>query len=219
MATGTTYLHGLHTRLLTPHDAPAFAALRLRGLELYPLAFTSSAQAEALRPLGWAANRLAHSADKPHDFFVGAFERTDAGEVLIGQVGVEGRYRAKERHNATVVAMVVAPEFAGRGVGAALMQHLLAHARSMPTLLQLDLTVSHGNPAAQGLYARMGFRVWGVLPGAICVNGEFVDKVHMQLPLRALAHPHRPITTEPSTMECNSATTDAAIPGGESVPT
>jgi ribosomal protein S18 acetylase RimI-like enzyme len=73
-------------------------------------------------------------------------------------VGLQGRYRPKERHNATVVGMFVAPEAGGRGLGLALMHDLLARARALPGLTQLDLTVTEGNDTAQRLYARCGFK-------------------------------------------------------------
>ena len=66
----------------------------------------------------------------------------------------------------------------------ALVQALLAHARSLPELQQLDLTVTEGNPMAQALYERCGFSVWGVMPRAVKVDGCLFAKVHMVCPLR-----------------------------------
>ncbi len=167
-------------RLLVPDDALAYRALRLRALTEHPEAFTSSAEEEAEKPLAWSAQRLAVDAARPHDCFFGAFQ----GGQLVGMVGLQGRYRPKERHNATVVGLFVAPEGAGQGLGWALMQALLARARALPGLAQLDLTVTAGQPRAQGLYARCGFAVWGVLPRAIRVAGHDHAKVHMVMALR-----------------------------------
>jgi ribosomal protein S18 acetylase RimI-like enzyme len=80
--------------------------------------------------------------------------------------------------------MYVAPEAAGLGLGGALMRELLAQARALPDLEQLDLTVTQDNDAAQSLYARFGFGVFGVLPNAIRVDGRYYAKVHMVLRLR-----------------------------------
>lgn len=167
-------------RLLAPDDAPAYRALRLRALTEHPEAFTSSAEDEAEKPLAWSVQRLGADAARPHDFFIGAFR----GGLLVGMVGLQGQYRPKERHNATVVGLYVAPEAAGQGLGWALMQALLARARALPGLAQLDLTVTEGSPKAQGLYARCGFAVWGVLPRAIRVAGRDHAKVHLALALR-----------------------------------
>jgi len=170
----------LSIRLLTPHDASAYCSLRLRALIDHPEAFTSSAEEEAGKPLSWTEARLTADAGKAHDLFLGAF----LDDRLIGMVGLQGRYRPKERHNATVVGLFVAPEAGGRGVGLALMRDLLARAQAQPDLMQLDLTVTGGNDAAQNLYARCGFTVFGVLPRAIQVGGRYYAKVHMVMTLR-----------------------------------
>lgn len=167
-------------RRLGPTDAPAYHALRLRGLVEYPQAFTSSAEEEAARPLDWSVQRLTDAPQRPNDLFLGAFV---AGR-LQGLVGLQGRYRPKERHNATVVGLFVAPEAGGRGLGRALMVALLNGARARPELLQLDLTVTEGNAAAQGLYVSLGFTVYGVLPRAVRVDGRDYAKIHMVYALR-----------------------------------
>ena len=167
-------------RLLVPEDAAVYRALRLRALRDHPAAFTSSFVEENRRPLSWYEARLRPDPQRPHDFFLGATE----GVALAGMVGLQGRYRAKERHNASVVGMFVAPEAGRPGLGMALMQDLLARARALPALEQLDLTVTQGNDRAQALYERCGFSVYGVLPHAIKVDGQDYAKVHMVLRLR-----------------------------------
>ena len=168
-------------RLLTPADAGAYRAMRLRALREHPLAFTSCFDEESQRPLAWSQARLQPDPLRPHDFFLGAFHNTG---TLVGMVGLLGRYRRKELHNATVVGMYVATEAAGRGLGKALMQALLAHARTLPALEQLDLTVTQGEGGAQAFYERCGFAAFGVLTDAIRVDGHHYAKVHMALRLR-----------------------------------
>ena len=175
----------LDVRLLGADDAPAYRVLRLRGLREHPEAFTSSFDQEAGKPLDWSQRRLSPDVARPHDFFLGAFR---AG-VLCGVVGLQGRYRPKEFHNATLVGMVVAPEHAGRGVGRALVEALVHHARQLPSLEQIDLTVTAGNERARVLYERCGFTQVGVLPRAIRVDGCYHDKLQMQLRLADGAGP------------------------------
>ncbi|WP_157694115.1 GNAT family N-acetyltransferase [Hydrogenophaga crassostreae] len=165
---------------LLPDHAEAYQALRLRGLREHPEAFTSSYEEELDRPLAVALARLTPSSALPNDVFFGAWR----GRELVGVLGLQGRYRMKERHTATVVGTFVAPEVRGMAVGDALMRALLDHARNCSELVQLDLTVTAGNHHAQCLYERFGFGKWGVYPNAVCVNGLFVDKVHMVRKLR-----------------------------------
>ena len=167
-------------RLLLGSDAAAYQRLRVRGLAEHPLAFTSSVDEEAARPLAWAVQRLSPTAQLPHDFFLGAF----SGAELLGQLGLEGRYRPKERHAATLLGMYVASEAAGRGVGQALLEALLDRARALPELEQIELTVTEGNRRAQALYERNGFRAWGVRPQAVKLDGQAYAKIHMVCRLR-----------------------------------
>ena len=65
--------------------------------------------------------------------------------------------------------MFVARELSGMGVGSRLMRALIDRASALPTLQQLDLTVTLGNDGAQGLYARFGFVSISVTARAIQV--------------------------------------------------
>ena len=167
-------------RRLLPTDAQAYADIRLRGLREHPEAFTSSFEEDATRPLADAQVRLTASPQRPHDAFWGAF----SAQQLVGVVGIQGRYRAKERHTATVVGLYVANENRGLGNAQALVAALLAFAKSCEELVQLDLTVTVGNDSAMRLYEQLGFASWGVYRGAIRVGGRPWDKAHMVLRLR-----------------------------------
>ena len=165
----------MQVRRLAPADARAFRTLRLRGLREHPTAFTSSHDEDLQQPLQVAMARL----ESPLYASWGAFE----GGELYGIVGLERETRAKNRHKATVVGMYVAPEVTGQGVGRALLQALLAHARA-EGLASLVLTVTEGNAAAVALYESAGFRSFGIEPDAIRVGGRPHAKNHMHLELR-----------------------------------
>lgn len=168
-------------RLLGVSDVAAYRALRLQILQEQPEAFTSSYPEESRKDVSEDAKRLVADSSRPHDFFVGALD----GETLVGVVGLKGAYRQNERHTATVIGMMVERSYRKRGVGKLLMQELLAQVRKLPELEQLVLTVTEGNATAQGLYARCGFVVYGIRPGAIQVDGRRYGKVHMLLELAA----------------------------------
>jgi ribosomal protein S18 acetylase RimI-like enzyme len=159
-------------RRLIPTDAPAYRALRLRGLKAHPEAFTSSHDAEAARPVAASEARLApDGADIVYGAFVGA--------ALAGVVGISREPREKNRHVAHVFGMYVAQEHGRLGIGRALLQHLIDQARRERGLEQLVLTVTQSNDAARALYESAGFRSFGIEPRAIRVAGRYYDKNHM----------------------------------------
>lgn len=163
-------------RRLTSDDAPAYRELRLRALREHPDAFTSDWEDANARPLEESRQRLA-SGQVP---FWGAFDDHDG--ALAGMVGLDCSTRAKQRHKGTVVAMYVAREAAGRGLGRELLRALMAHAPSMG-LTDLVLTVTEGNTSAIRLYQEAGFTAFGTEPRAILVDGRLHGKVHMHLTL------------------------------------
>jgi ribosomal protein S18 acetylase RimI-like enzyme len=116
-------------------------------------------------------------APDSRDVVYGAF----VDGALAGVVGCSREPRAKNRHKAVVFGMHVAPEHARRGIGAALLAHLIEEARREQGILQLVLTVTDSNRAARALYERAGFHSFGVEPRAIRVDDAFFDKNHMIL--------------------------------------
>jgi GNAT superfamily N-acetyltransferase len=58
--------------------------------------------------------------------------------------------------------LVVLPEYRGRGIGAGLLEHVIAQARA-EGVLRLTLLTDRDNARAQALYANAGFRPSGML--------------------------------------------------------
>jgi ribosomal protein S18 acetylase RimI-like enzyme len=87
--------------------------------------------------------------------------------------------REKARHKATLFGMVVPAEFRQGGIGGRLVLAALEHAKGRDGVKLVQLTVTHGNTAAQALYERCGFVQFGLEPFAVAVGDEFVSKVHM----------------------------------------
>ena len=165
----------MEVRRLVAADALAYRTLRLRALREHPEAFTSSYEEDAAQPVAMAAQRLA----SPDFTAWGAFDANG----LLGMVGLDRERRAKNRHKAVVVGLYVAPEVAGQGVGRALVDALLAHARTAG-IQSLVLTVTEGNASAQALYEQAGFAAIGIEPDAVRVDGRSYAKNHMYLDLR-----------------------------------
>ena len=82
----------------------------------------------------------------------------------------------KTRHKATMVAMYVALERRGRGVGRMLAEAVIAHAREMPGLERVHATVVTTNTAARHLYHRVGFEAYGIELRALKHAGRAWDE-------------------------------------------
>lgn len=165
-------------RRLSPDDAADYQPLRLEGLQDSPTAFSSSYAAESGRTMQEVAARLQTTADAPTSVF-GAF----AGDRLVGIAGLARSMAEKLAHNATVCGMYVTPAFRRRGIGQALLDSIILHARTFPNLRNLNLGVNSSNGAAITLYQSRGFIRFGVEREAICVDGVFYDEEYYALPL------------------------------------
>ena len=164
----------MNIRRLVPTDAPAYRALMLEAYQHHPDAFTSSVAERTALPLAWWESRL-QLAPLALEVVFGAFRN----ERLAGVAGLSFESREKARHKATLFGMVVPPEFLQGGVGRQLVLAALEHAKGRDGVKLVQLTVTHGNTAAQALYERCGFVPFGLEPFAVAVGDEFVSKVHM----------------------------------------
>jgi ribosomal protein S18 acetylase RimI-like enzyme len=163
----------MSVRILTRADAAAFRVLRLRALQEHPSAFTSSYEEDVHKAQSATEQRIAGEGN----VFWGAF----IDSQIRGMVGLTREPRLKNRHKGDIVAMYVAPEFGRRGLGRALLQAAIQHAREEIALEQLVLTVTRSNAGAAELYRAAGFNTFGLEPRAIKVDGAYYDKEHMIL--------------------------------------
>lgn len=76
-------------------------------------------------------------------------------------------------------AIIVSEQFRNKGVGAALLSHLMHQGKEKFKIEILHLEVYEGNPAIH-LYQRMGFVEYGVEPHFIKDKGEYISKIMMQ---------------------------------------
>ena len=147
-------------RRLGLYIAPAFAALRLRGLMEHPPHFGEDITEFAATALETHRQRLAFLPENA--IVYGAF--------LDGEmVGIGGLYRRagrrKVRHRAELFGMYVQPQVRRRGIGQALLRALVHHARDIkeveiigndnqkkPTYLHHALIQANNPTKMQGRY-------------------------------------------------------------------
>lgn len=175
----------LEIRALHASDLPAFVALRNEMLLRYPEAFTSDYKTERDRPPESFVSRLGSPASG-HAIW-GAFEGAAPRQRLLGTVAMERDRdpRPHKRHIAQVTAVMVSPQAQGRGIASKLLACCIQAASEIAELDQLILTVTASNAQVVRLYERAGFVSYGLLPRAICMSGQYLDKLHMRLDLTA----------------------------------
>ncbi|AMO96614.1 acetyltransferase family protein [Collimonas fungivorans] len=165
-------------RALTPADLASYRQLRLESILDSPSSFVPTHEEESAVPEEQMAGRLKAS---PFQVTYGAFQ----GEVLVGTVGLVRDSRCKIYHRATVVGVYVTPKARANGVAQSMFEAVIAHAKNIPELVQLDLKVNTINPGARALYAKLGFVSCGIDRRALCIDGQFHDEERMALHLDA----------------------------------
>ena len=168
-------------RLLHQEDAKTYRALRLQSYQDDPLAFSESFKDEQARPLS-AFQEEVQILGQPEEWFVlGAFE----DQRLIGFVKFRRDQRSKARHKSMVHAMYVAPTHRKRGVGQALMEHLIDRAKKLSGLEQVHLWVLHANGiTAANFYQNLGFQQQGPLvKDDLKWQDQYIDAAYMVLRL------------------------------------
>ena len=171
---------GADVRRLVADDVAAYRDLMLHAYAAAPDAFTSTCEERAQESLAWWTHRVCD----PEGLGVG-FGAFDTSGALAGTVTLEYSAKPKTRHKAHLIGMFVRESARGGGMGAALVEAALAHARDVGHAHAITLTVTQGNVSAIHLYTACGFREWGVEPVAILTPGGYLEKVHMTCVLGA----------------------------------
>lgn len=91
--------------------------------------------------------------------------------------------RDNRRHKGHIWGMYVARRLRGRGAGKALLAEALRVAGQCEGLRTILLPVSETQTAARRLYERVGFRAYGVEPGALRAGDRYLDEEFLMLRL------------------------------------
>jgi len=144
-------------RRIRPDEGPSLRALRLRALTDAPMAFGSTlAREQAFPDTVWRerAERGASGEDRV------TFVVEHDGRWLGIVTGLVRDPDVPDDPRPALVAMFVAPEARGRGIGAALVDAVVGWALARQAS-GLTLWVTASNTAALALYERCGFRPTG----------------------------------------------------------
>jgi ribosomal protein S18 acetylase RimI-like enzyme len=160
-------------RPLTGDDVDAFMRLRVEALRDAPLAFASSPEEDVVGEHRAARDQLERGPDA---LVLGAFD-----DELVGMLGLGRDRHRKSDHKVHVWGMYVVPGQRGRGLGRSLLDAAVAHARSLPGVDWLQLSVSSAAPFAQALYESAGFVAWGREPDAMRYEGSVTSEIYMGL--------------------------------------
>ena len=163
-------------RHLRAEDADTYAAFRRAALVDSPLSFMSSPEDDSACSPDAVRQRLQHGA--PHSVIIGAF-----APELAGTLGLYRDGHIKAAHKVHVWGMHVLPTHRRQGIGARLLEAAIQHARAIPGVTTVRLSVSSTAPNAQRLYERAGFRIWGAEPDSLRHNSQSAVEYHMLLRL------------------------------------
>jgi len=104
----------------------------------------------------------------------------EIGGVVAG-FGYAAPYRERAAYRFTIEdSIYVGPDSAGRGIGSALLDAVVAHGEAGPWRQMLAVIGDSGNAASIALHARAGFATVGTIRAAGFKFGRAVDVVLMQ---------------------------------------
>jgi putative acetyltransferase len=107
----------------------------------------------------------------PSDFILVA----ELDGKIVGNCGLIGYGRHVRRKHAVSFGITVHDEYAGRGVGSALMKAALDLADNWLNYTRIELEVFTDNADAIALYKKFGFEIEGTHSGYAFRNGQLAD--------------------------------------------
>lgn len=96
-------------------------------------------------------------------------------------VGMSNLYLSpfKKLAHQALFSIVVEEKSRGKGIGTALLAHVMQSAKKDHQIQLLHLEVYEGNPAI-GLYQKLGFEMYGKHPKFLKMSDRYIDKICMQ---------------------------------------
>jgi RimJ/RimL family protein N-acetyltransferase len=165
----------LTIRPATPDDAAAAIEHTTRAIEEFPENLVLN-PGEFDYTLEYEQNLFADVAASDNSAFLLAL----IDDQIVGLLNYTGGKRPALRH-AAVLGISVRKAWCDRGVGTALMQAAIAHAKAGGVVKRLELAVYAHNERAIHVYAKLGFVREGRRKNAVLKNGRYFDDLIMAL--------------------------------------
>jgi [ribosomal protein S18]-alanine N-acetyltransferase len=136
--------------------APSAAqpSVALRPATMADLDAIMGIETSVFRNDAWSRRTMRAELDGPHAYYLVAEDAAATG--VGGIVGYAGLFAPEGAREADIQTIAVAPTARRRGIGRALMAHLIGESRGRGAR-QLFLEVRADNPSAQTLYGSLGF--------------------------------------------------------------
>lgn len=138
-----------------PADAAALAAFRLHSSETSP--YTVVLPGESTRSIADRTRELEQTLESPGCYLlVVEYDQPGAGPMIVGELSFNSHPLKRVAHHGHL-GMSIHAAWRGRGLGQAMMRHLLDWARDHPVIEKVCLGVLAENAHAIALYKKMGF--------------------------------------------------------------
>jgi len=98
---------------------------------------------------------------------------------VVGNCEISFFKGMKTKHRAGIGIALIS-EFWNQGIGTKMFEEMIRLAESREGVMQIELEFVEGNARARHLYEKMGFRITGVRPNAICLkDGTLLNEYMM----------------------------------------
>lgn len=164
----------MNIRRLGADDAAAFSALRREVTRENPVPMGLTFEEELTRTIDGFRAQL--SSPLPNAVFGNFFEGSLAATAAVSRAG----QFPSSHHKMVMWGVFTSPRLRRRGLSRQVVDAALQHAFENG-VHRVNLQVYVPNEAAIALYSAIGFVEYGIESGAVCLDGRYIDGVHMTL--------------------------------------